>query len=177
MAKTRLSGTHSKEEVVERTAKKKRSTVTVSNLTPTTKPSVKKTTKLSSPLPKTTQIEEVAANYITDNGTSTPSDTPTNPTPENHLNNEITDSPTPTSSLSAVELACNSREFNDYIQALKGIIPSNSSHPILSNILIEADAETQHLHLTAYNLEFGMQVSFGANVNQSGKLTLPAPIL
>ncbi|WP_445301375.1 hypothetical protein [Microcoleus sp. Pol11C2] len=77
----------------------------------------------------------------------------------------------------AIEVACDSREFNDYVQALKSIIPSNSSHPILSNILIEADAETQHLHLTAYNLEFGMQVSFGANVNQSGKLTLPAPIL
>ncbi|MEG4521094.1 MULTISPECIES: hypothetical protein [unclassified Microcoleus] len=78
---------------------------------------------------------------------------------------------------SAIEVACDSREFNDYVQALKSIIPSNSSHPILSNILIEADAETQHLHLTAYNLEFGMQVSFDANVNQSGKLTLPAPIL
>ncbi|MEG4242885.1 DNA polymerase III subunit beta [Microcoleus sp. Pol10_D6] len=177
MAKSRLSGTPSKEEVVERTAKKKPSTVTGTNLTPTTKPSVKKTTKLSSPLPKTTQIEEVEANYITDNGTSTPSDTPTNPTLETHLNNEITASPTPTSSPSTVKIACDLREFNDYIQTLKSIIPSNTSHPILCNILIEADAENQQLHLTGYNLEFGMQVNFDANVNQPGKLTLPAPIL
>ncbi|MEG3836357.1 hypothetical protein [Microcoleus sp. Z1_C3] len=38
---------------------------------------------------------------------------------------------------------------------MKSIIPSNISYPILFNILIKADAETQHLHLTAYNLEFG----------------------
>ncbi|MEG5235387.1 hypothetical protein QUB77_14160 [Microcoleus sp. AT9b-C3] len=40
-----------------------------------------------------------------------------------------------------------------YYTGLKSIIPSNISPPILFNILIKADAKTQHLHLTAYNLE------------------------
>jgi DNA polymerase-3 subunit beta len=68
-------------------------------------------------------------------------------------------------------------QHDDAIQGLKSIIPSNISHSILFNILIKADVDTQHLHLTAYNLEFVMQMNFDANVNQPGKLTLPAPIL
>ncbi|HAZ46425.1 MAG TPA: DNA polymerase III subunit beta [Cyanobacteria bacterium UBA11369] len=91
---------------------------------------------------------------------------------------QIPESLTPTDSTGAeVEIICNSREFNDYIQALKTIIPNNSTHPILCNVLIEADAAVQQLYLTTYNLEFGLQVGFDATVNQPGKLTLPAPIL
>jgi DNA polymerase III sliding clamp (beta) subunit (PCNA family) len=60
---------------------------------------------------------------------------------------------------------------------VKSISPSTISHPILFNILIKADVETQHLHLATYNLEFGMQMNFDANVNQPRKLTLPATIL
>jgi len=63
------------------------------------------------------------------------------------------------------------------ILGLKSISRSTISHLILFNILIKADVETQHLHLTAYNLEFGMQMNFDANINQPRKLTLPAAIL
>ena len=63
------------------------------------------------------------------------------------------------------------------ILGLKSISRSTISHLILFNILIKADVETQHLHLTAYNLEFGMQMNFDANVNLPRKLTLPAAIL
>jgi DNA polymerase-3 subunit beta len=174
MAKSRLTRTPHKEEVLERTVKKKRSTATAHNSTKTVKKSVKPTTETSSVCePSTISPQQVEASQTCTNFAALPAvDAPSLET----LSNEaILPSPSPLPS--AIEVACNSREFNDYIQALKGIIPSNSSHPILSNILIEADAEPQHLHLTAYNLEFGMQVSFGANVNQSGKLTLPAPIL
>ncbi|HEY9852058.1 MAG TPA: DNA polymerase III subunit beta [Leptolyngbyaceae cyanobacterium] len=91
---------------------------------------------------------------------------------------EVSETLTPSPSIaSEVEVICNSREFNDYVQALKTIIPNNSTHPILCNALIEADADAQQLHLTTYNLEFGLQVSFDATVNQPGSLTLPAPIL
>ena len=101
------------------------------------------------------------------------------PTPTPALETPVQDAtePSPAPIPTTVEIVCDSREFNDYIQALKGIIPNNSTHPILHNVLIEADLKAQHLHLTAYNLEFGMQVSFDGTVNQAGKLTLPAPIL
>lgn len=84
---------------------------------------------------------------------------------------EILALPTP------VEAICNSREFNDYVQVLKAIVPNNNNHPILCNILIEAEPNSQQLQLTAYNLEFGMQVSFDATINQPGSLTLPVTIL
>ena len=174
MAKSRQTGTPHKKEVLEKRVKKKRSVATATNSAKTVNKSVKATTESDSVCePLTISPQQVEASQTCTNFAALPAvDAPSLET----LSNEaILPSPSPLPS--AIEVACNSREFNDYIQALKGIIPSNSSHPILSNILIEADAETQHLHLTAYNLEFGMQVSFGANVNQSGKLTLPAPIL
>ncbi|MFB2921213.1 DNA polymerase III subunit beta [Aerosakkonema funiforme] len=111
-----------------------------------------------------------------DKATSSPTNKPETipPTEVEEVPETLTPS---TSTASEVEVICNSREFNDYVQALKTIIPNNSTHPILCNALIEADANAQQLHLTTYNLEFGLQVSFDATVNQPGSLTLPAPIL
>ena len=190
MAKSRLTGTPRKKEVVETAVRKKRSTATATNSAKTVKKSVKATTETDSVCePSTISPQETETDSVCEPSRISSQEvealqTCTSfaelpdlgaPSLETLSNEAILPSSSPFPS--AIEVACDSREFNDYVQALKGIIPSNSSHPILSNILIEADAETQHLHLTAYNLEFGMQVSFGANVNQSGKLTLPAPIL
>lgn len=190
MAKSRQTGTPRKKEVVETAVRKKRSTATATNCAKTVKKSVKATTETSSVCePSTISPQETETSSVCEPPTISPEEvedlqTYTNfaalpsvgaPSLETLSNEAILPSSSPLPS--AIEVTCDSREFNDYVQALKGIIPSNSSHPILSNILIEADAETQHLHLTAYNLEFGMQVSFDANVDRSGKLTLPAPIL
>ncbi|MGB7894530.1 MAG: DNA polymerase III subunit beta, partial [Microcoleus sp.] len=106
------------------------------------KKSVKATTETDSVCePLTISPQKVEASQTCTNFAALPAvDAPSLET----LSNEAI-LPSPSTLPSAIEVACNSREFNDYIQALKGIIPSNSSHPILSNILIEADAETQHL--------------------------------
>ena len=190
MAKSRLTGTPRKKEVVETAVRKKRSTATATNSAKTVKKSVKATTETSSVCepsaispqetetssvcePSAISSQEVEALHTCKSFAELPAVSV--PSLENLSNEAILPSSSPLPS--TIEVTCDSREFNDYVQALKGIIPSNSSHPILCNISIEADAETQHLHLTAYNLEFGMQVSFDANVDRSGKLTLPAPIL
>src|SRR4028118_686664 len=129
MAKSRQTGTPHKEEVLERTVKKKRSTATAHNSTKTVKKSVKATTETSSVCePSTISPQQVEASQTCTNFAALPAvDAPSLET----LSNEAilpSSYPLP----SALEIACDSREFNDYVQALKSIIPSNSSHPIRS---------------------------------------------
>lgn len=154
------------------------------------KTTLKKATKVKTATPrKTSQQKQLStAEFLVESGENSPSNQtplPLTDQPETTTETEIEET-TETSTLSPstksktaseVEVICSSREFNDYVQSLKVVIPSNSNHQILSNILIEADVTTQKLHLTTYNLECGLQVSFDATVNQPGSLTLPAPIL
>ncbi|BBD55294.1 DNA polymerase III subunit beta [Planktothrix agardhii] len=55
-------------------------------------------------------------------------------------------------------------------------IPSRPNHPILSNILIDADAENQRLNLTAFDLSLGIRASMSATVTEGGTLTVPAKL-
>ncbi len=56
-------------------------------------------------------------------------------------------------------------------------IPSRPTHPILSNILFEADETQQKLSLTAFDLSLGIYTCFEAEVEQGGTCTLPAKLL
>lgn len=55
-------------------------------------------------------------------------------------------------------------------------IPSRPNHPILSNILIDADEENQRLNLTAFDLSLGIRASMSATVAEGGTLTVPAKL-
>jgi DNA polymerase-3 subunit beta len=48
---------------------------------------------------------------------------------------------------------------------------------VLANVLLKADATTQRVILSAFDLSLGIQTSFPANVEESGVLTLPAKLL
>ncbi|MDY7021347.1 MAG: DNA polymerase III subunit beta [Cyanobacteriota bacterium] len=56
-------------------------------------------------------------------------------------------------------------------------IPSRPNHPILSNILLEANVETQQLTLTAFDLSLGIYTSINAEVEEGGSFTVPAKLL
>ncbi|MFM6451584.1 MAG: DNA polymerase III subunit beta, partial [Planktothrix sp.] len=47
-------------------------------------------------------------------------------------------------------------------------IPSRPNHPILSNILMDVDAENQRLNLTAFDLSLGIRASIPATVEEGG---------
>jgi DNA polymerase III subunit beta len=76
-----------------------------------------------------------------------------------------------------LQFNCDQATLNDYLDFVKAAVADKPTHPILGNILILADATTQQVDLISYNLEFGMQVSFEAKVEQSGQITLPKDIL
>lgn len=67
---------------------------------------------------------------------------------------------------------CDRIALSEALQVLQSIIGTNSTLPILSNILIEI-TETKELALTATNLEVGIQFKLEADIKQGGTCTLP----
>ncbi|MCD6459488.1 DNA polymerase III subunit beta [bacterium] len=67
---------------------------------------------------------------------------------------------------------CDRLALSEALQVLQNIIGTNSTLPILSNILIEI-TETKELALTATNLEVGIQFKLDAEIKEKGTCTLP----
>ncbi|MFO7141099.1 DNA polymerase III subunit beta [Arthrospira sp. PCC 8006] len=76
-----------------------------------------------------------------------------------------------------MRLIVEQEQLSSNLSLVSRAIPSRPSHPILSNILVKADADTQQLSLTAFDLSMGINASFPAQVQQGGVLTLPAKLL
>ncbi|MGB3760209.1 MAG: DNA polymerase III subunit beta, partial [Rivularia sp. (in: cyanobacteria)] len=51
------------------------------------------------------------------------------------------------------------------------------THPILANVLLQADAANSQVSLTAFDLSLGIRTSFNAEVLEGGTITLPAKLL
>ncbi len=60
------------------------------------------------------------------------------------------------------------------IQHLFNIVPSKNTMPILTNYLIEADAEKNRLKFTTTDLEITVIVEFEANISEGGKIAVSA---
>ncbi|MBW4464148.1 MAG: DNA polymerase III subunit beta [Pegethrix bostrychoides GSE-TBD4-15B] len=76
-----------------------------------------------------------------------------------------------------MKLICNQSELNQHLSLVCRVVPSRPSHPVLANLLLCASEENQQISLTGFDLSLGVQTSFGAQVEQAGKLTLPAKLL
>lgn len=77
----------------------------------------------------------------------------------------------------SMKLICNQSDLNTHLSLVSRAVPSRPSHPILSNVLLCADASTQQVQLTGFDLSLGVQTSFAAQVREAGTLTLPAKLL
>lgn len=76
-----------------------------------------------------------------------------------------------------MKLTCTQSDLNAHLSLVSRAVPSRPSHPVLANILLVADEETQQVRLTGFDLSLGVQTSFSAEVETGGKLTLPARLL
>jgi len=76
-----------------------------------------------------------------------------------------------------MKLTCTQSDLNSHLSLVSRAVPSRPSHPVLANILLIADEETQQVRLTGFDLSLGVQTSFDAQVDSGGKLTLPARLL
>lgn len=71
-----------------------------------------------------------------------------------------------------MQFACNQDTFAKYLNIVSRVVSSKPGLPILNNILFEA--KNGKVHLTATDLEIGINTWIGADVQSEGKVTVPA---
>jgi len=76
-----------------------------------------------------------------------------------------------------MKLICTQNDLNSNLSLVSRAVPSRPTHPILSNVLLVANEETQKVSLTAFDLSLGIRTSFAAQVEEGGTFTLPAKLL
>lgn len=76
-----------------------------------------------------------------------------------------------------MKLICRQNDLNTNLSLVSRAVPGRPTHPILANVLLIADAETQRVSLTGFDLSLGICTSFAAQVEAGGRLTLPAKLL
>ncbi|MGB7445213.1 MAG: DNA polymerase III subunit beta [Coleofasciculaceae cyanobacterium] len=75
-----------------------------------------------------------------------------------------------------MKLSCSQTELNSNLSLVSRAVPSRPTHPILGNVLLKADRDSQRVLLTAFDLSLGIQTSFAALVEVGGEITLPAKL-
>ena len=73
-----------------------------------------------------------------------------------------------------MKLVCSQTELSASLQLVSRAVAGRPTHPVLANVLVQADAVTGRLSLTGFDLSLGIQTSISAQVETSGAITLPA---
>jgi DNA polymerase III subunit beta len=76
-----------------------------------------------------------------------------------------------------MKLVCAQSDLSTNLSLTSRAVPSRPTHPVLANVLLHADAQTNQVSLTAFDLSLGIRTSFSADVLQSGAIALPAKLL
>ena len=76
-----------------------------------------------------------------------------------------------------MKVVCSQSELNSALQLVSRAVATRPTHPVLANVLLTADAGSNRLSLTGFDLSLGIQSSLAASVETSGAITLPARLL
>jgi len=76
-----------------------------------------------------------------------------------------------------MKLVCAQSQLSTNLSLVSRAVPSRPTHPVLANILLHADAETNQVSLTAFDLSLGIRTSFTSEVLDGGAIALPAKLL
>ena len=76
-----------------------------------------------------------------------------------------------------MKVVCSQSELNSALQLVSRAVATRPTHPVLANVLLTADAGSNRLSLTGFDLSLGIQTSLAASVETSGAITLPARLL
>ncbi|MDB9308114.1 DNA polymerase III subunit beta [Aphanizomenon sp. CS-733/32] len=76
-----------------------------------------------------------------------------------------------------MKLICSQSDLSSNLSLVSRAVPSRPTHPVLANILLQADAKTNQVSLTAFDLSLGIRTSFSAEVLEGGTIALPAKLL
>ncbi|MCL1475421.1 DNA polymerase III subunit beta [Argonema antarcticum] len=95
--------------------------------------------------------------------------------PESPVKNN-TDSSTPVLS-TGMRVICTQDDLATHLDLVSHAVPAKPTHPVLGNVLLIAQKETQKVQLSVYDMSLGIQTSFDAKVQASGELTIPVGLL
>ena len=76
-----------------------------------------------------------------------------------------------------MKLVCTQSDLSTNLSLVSRAVPSRPTHPVLANVLLQADAQTNQVSLTAFDLSLGIRTSFNAEVLEGGAIALPAKLL
>ncbi len=79
--------------------------------------------------------------------------------------------------MSAMKFVCSQGDLNTHLSIVSRAVPSRPNKPVLANILVKVDEDTQRITLTSFDETLGIQTSFSAHVDAGGGLTVPAKLL
>ncbi|MEN9202094.1 MAG: DNA polymerase III subunit beta [Thermostichus sp. DG_1_6_bins_120] len=77
----------------------------------------------------------------------------------------------------SLNLTCEQADLSQHLGLVGRAVASRPSMPVLANVLLEADADRQRVALTAFDLSLGIRSEFDAQVEVTGRTTLPARLL
>ena len=67
-----------------------------------------------------------------------------------------------------MKVVCSQSELNSALQLVSRAVATRPTHPVLANVLLTADAGSNRLSLTGFDLSLGIQTSLAASVETSG---------
>ncbi len=79
--------------------------------------------------------------------------------------------------MSVIKFVCSQGDLNTHLSIVSRAVPSRPTKPVLANILVKVDDDTQRITLTSFDETLGIQTSFSAHVEAGGVLTVPAKLL
>jgi DNA polymerase III subunit beta len=75
-----------------------------------------------------------------------------------------------------MKLISTQKDLSTNLSLVAKAVPSRPTHPILANVKLTADEESQTVSFTAFDLSLGINSTFSAVVAASGQTTLPAKL-
>ncbi|HAZ48782.1 MAG TPA: DNA polymerase III subunit beta [Cyanobacteria bacterium UBA11369] len=76
-----------------------------------------------------------------------------------------------------MRLICTQDNLANHLDLVSHAVPSKPTHPVLGNVLLIAEQETQKVQLSVFDMSLGIQTSFDAKVQAPGELTIPVGLL
>ncbi len=73
-----------------------------------------------------------------------------------------------------MKLLCSQTDLNNRLSLVSRAVSTRPRLPVLANVLLVADEQTNSISLTGFDESLGIQTRFSAQVEEGGKLTLPA---
>ena len=76
-----------------------------------------------------------------------------------------------------MKFTCDQSVLSETLGLVNRAVPSRAIHPVLTCILVNAEASQNIISLTSFDLSLGVNVTFAANVERGGTAAIPAKLL